>query len=165
MSEIKVSCNFPSWTSRVRTPSPAPSFQQLSDFLEVLQKSSNGVQRSLRSSKLFILNGSVGKNASRIRWHSSAARNPLNLMLETDELTRGLFKTGPIVFMVSRVRRRQATAYRLQEWPSIRVRPPKFCIRRITASSPQNRLRRLWRATTRIIPRQRLRTLPQRRTR
>ena len=48
--------------------------------LKILQKSANGVQPSLPSSKLFILNGSVGKNASLPRWHSPEDANSLNLL-------------------------------------------------------------------------------------
>ena len=57
---------------------PLHLFNSLPRF-QFFLKPSNGVQRFLPSCKPLILNGFPMKNASVPRWHSSAARNPLNL--------------------------------------------------------------------------------------
>jgi hypothetical protein len=51
----------------------------------------------------------------------------------------------------------------IKRWSRIRVRQPRYCILKITASSLRSRLRKLWRATIGITPARRPRLLPQRR--
>ena len=51
----------------------------------------------------------------------------------------------------------------IKRWSRIRVRQPRYCILKITASSLRSRLRKLWRATIGITPARQPRLLPQRR--
>jgi hypothetical protein len=64
--------DFPSWTSRVRVPSPAPVFQSHSDLLPIGVPLLMGTPQKAFAAKTLISKRSRPMNASGPRWHSIA---------------------------------------------------------------------------------------------
>ena len=101
---------FPSWTSRVRVPSPAPFLfnnlqrsSSLSKAISAPHARTNGVEGSGASPKLFILKYLQNLNASRARWQS-VEKSVLPTCVGHPEDVLGMLRGGNIAMDWPQVR-------------------------------------------------------------